>query len=276
MKSALFGFVCALAVSPAVAADFPTKASPTPLARPIYDWTGLYVGINAGGGQNHNCWDANGALVFGFSPSISEGCNDATGAVVGGQIGYRTMLSNFVFGIEAQGDWANLKGSNNSNLFSGLGLSQAQQTALGLTLVNTTKTDAIGMFTGQVGYSFGALLWYAKGGVAVTHNEYSGALGIAPPNNRFSASLTDGAKEVKIGGVVGTGLEYMFAPGWSIGAEYNHLFMGSENVGTSLTSLATTPAINIPAPLLAPGMPVRNEKIGGDIDMATVRVNYKF
>jgi len=218
----------------------------------------------------------NGALVFGFNPALAEGCNTANGGVVGGQVGARYQVNNFVFGLEAQGDWANLKGSNQSTLFNSLGVPAATQTALGLSLVNTTKVDAIGTFTGQIGYSFGPLLWYVDGGVAVTDNKYSGLLTIAPPGSKFSASLSDSASRVKFGGVVGTGLEWMFAPNWTVGVKYDHLFMGSEDVGTSLTSLTTTPAFTLPKNLLAPGMPTRNDSISGDIDMVTARIGYKF
>jgi outer membrane immunogenic protein len=161
-------------------------------------------------------------------------------------------------------------------VFNGLKLPKG----VGLTLVNTNKVDAIGMFTGQVGYSFGSLLWYVKGGAAVTDNKYNGALNLSIVDSRgtqrFALSATDSASAVKFGEVVGTGLDWMFAPGWSVGAEYNHLFMGSNNVGSSLTSFGTTPPITLPKNLLAPGMPTRNDSISGDIDMATVHLNYSF
>jgi outer membrane immunogenic protein len=282
MKRSLIIAFTALAAVPAFAADLPMKAPPiAPVARPIYDWTGLYLGLNGGGGRSGNCMDLNGALVFGFSPAVSEGCDGGTGAVAGGQIGYRYQMNSWVFGIEAQGDWADMSGSSASTAFAGLKLPAG--VTLGLT--NTSKVDAIGMFTGQVGYSFGPLLWYVKGGAAVTDNKYTGALNlsIAGPAIAaaplFSLSATDSASAVRFGEVIGTGLEYMFAPGWSIGAEYNHLFMGSQNVGSSLTSFGTTPAIPagvLPKNLLAPGMPTRNDSISGDIDMATVRLNYTF
>src|SRR5882724_3286328 len=271
MKKHIFAAcLAALTVTPAMAADMAMKAPPMGVARPIYDWTGLYLGINGGYGQSRNCWDMNGALVFGFSPAISEGCNNGTGAVAGGQIGYRYQTGSLVFGIEAQGDWANLKGSNTSNVFNGLALPPG----VGLSLVNTSKVDAIGLFTGQIGYSFGPLLWYVKGGAAVTDNKYDGALNFTSP--RFSLSATDHASAVKFGGVVGTGLDWMFADGWSVGVEYNHLFMGSNDNGFKLTSFGTTPAIVLPKNLLAPGMPTRNDSISQDIDMATVRLNYRF
>ena len=47
-------------------------------------------------------------------PTAAEGCHDATGGLVGGQIGYRWQIGSWVFGLEAQGDWADLKGSNAS------------------------------------------------------------------------------------------------------------------------------------------------------------------
>src|SRR6267142_1370773 len=273
MKKHIFAAcLAALTVTPAMAADMATKAPPMGVTRSIYDWTGMYVGINGGGGRSNNCWDMNGALLFGFSPALAEGCNNGTGAVVGGQIGYRYQVNSLVFGIEAQGDWADMKGSNTSTVFNGL--SPAIQKALSPVLVNTSKVDAIGMFTGQVGYSFGPLLWYVKGGAAVTDNKYDGALNLTA--GQFSLSATDSASAVKFGGVVGTGLDWMFADGWSVGVEYNHLFMGSNDNGFKLTSLAITPGTLPKAPLLAPGMPTRNDSISQDIDMATVRLNYRF
>ncbi|MGY4287748.1 opacity protein-like surface antigen [Bradyrhizobium sp. LM2.7] len=34
--------------------------------------------------------------------------------------------------------------------------------------------------------------------------------------------------ETRWGGTVGAGLEFGFAPNWSVGVEYDHLFMGQE------------------------------------------------
>jgi outer membrane immunogenic protein len=219
-------------------------------------------------------------LVFGFSPAIAEGCNNATGATVGGQVGYRYQISSLVFGLEMQGDWAGMKGSNPSTIFAGLTLPRG--VALGMT--NSNSVDAIGMFTGQIGYSYqsaiGPILLYGKGGVAVTDNKYSGLLNasVTTPAGVTLASLaaTDSASAVRFGEVIGVGAEWAFYGGFSLGVEYNHLFMGSQNVGLALGSLSTTPAIVLPKNLLAAGMPTRNDSISGDIDMVSVKLNYKF
>jgi outer membrane immunogenic protein len=130
--------------------------------------------------------------------------------LAGGQIGYRWQAANWVFGVEAQGDWANLKGSN------------ASQTVL-IPATNQTKIDAIGLFTGQIGYAWNNVLWYVKGGAAVTDNKYS---------TFFTATGVEynQTSEARWGGAVGTGIEIGFAPNWSVAVEYDHLFMGTRNV----------------------------------------------
>src|SRR6185312_13208640 len=105
--------VAALGVAaPVSAADLPARTytkAPAMIAA-IYDWSGFYIGINGGGGSARNCWNITniaGAVV----PSTSEGCHNSTGGLVGGQLGYRWQTGAWVFGVEAQGDWADFKGS---------------------------------------------------------------------------------------------------------------------------------------------------------------------
>jgi outer membrane immunogenic protein len=230
----------ALSIAPALAADLPARAytkAPAMVA-PIYNWGGFYVGLNGGGGSSHKCWDLNAVGGVGPIPAVAEGCHDATGGLVGGQVGYRWQASNWVFGLEAQGDWADLKGSNAS--------------ALGAfaPVVNQTRINAIGLFTGQVGYAWNNVLGYVKGGAAVTSDRYNGLL----------AGVTfDSANETRWGGVVGVGIEVGFAPNWSVAVEYDHLFMGDRNVSFN-----------------AFGIFDRTDRIRQDVDMGTVRVNYTF
>src|ERR1700741_4188098 len=146
------------AASAADLAARPYTKAPVPIAA-IYNWTGFYLGVNGGGGWSHKCWDVynTGTPV----PVTPEGCHDATGGTVGGQIGYRWQASNWVFGLEAQGNWANFRGSN-GRLLPPAGL-----------FTNETKVDAFGLFTGQVGYAWNNALLYVKGGGAVTSNRYN-------------------------------------------------------------------------------------------------------
>ncbi len=215
----------------ASAADMAVKA-PRPMPAPVmvYDWSGFYIGLNGGGGSSHKCWD----LIPG-----NEGCHDATGGTVGGQLGYRWQASNWVFGLEGQGNWANFKGSN------------ANLAVLGLT--DTSKIDAFGLFTGQVGYAWNSALFYVKGGGAVVSDKY---------NTSFipSGLLNDSAKETRWGGTIGAGLEFGFAPNWSVGVEYDHIFLGSHHV--NFTDAA--------------GFLTSTDNISQSVDMGTVRLNYRF
>jgi outer membrane immunogenic protein len=248
MKKVLSGVVGLLALgvaAPAAAADFPaqpyTKA-PAMVAA-IYDWSGVYVGINGGGGSAHRCWNLVQTATTAFAPPLTEGCHNATGGTVGGQIGYRWQSANWVFGIEGQGNWADFKGSNLNLLAGG---------ALPAGVIDQTKINGLGLITGQVGYAWNNVLWYVKGGGAAVADKYTAFIvpGITV------ATVND----TRWGGAVGTGLEVGFAPNWSVGVEYDHLFMGTRNVS------AFTPA----------GVLFATDRIKQDVDLGTVRVNYRW
>jgi outer membrane immunogenic protein len=223
------------------AADLPatlyTKAPP--MVAPVYDWSGFYLGLDGGGASSRECWTIYSVAGIPVFPN-SEGCHNATGGLVGGQIGYRWQVTNWVLGIEAQGDWANLTGSNGS------------LTAI-IPYTNQSKIDALGLFTGQVGYAFNNVRWYVKGGAAVTDSQYSSFF--TGTNIVFNQ-----ASETRWGGAVGTGLEFGFAPNWSAGVEYDHLFMGTNSVTFPMSAIAVT----------------RSDYISQDVDMITVRLNYRF
>jgi outer membrane immunogenic protein len=233
-------------VGAASAADLPARTYTKALAAaaPIYDWSGFYLGINGGGASSHECYTL--TAILGLVGTANEGCHNATGGLVGGQIGYRWQSAAWVFGLEAQGEWADLKGSNPS------------LTAL-IPYTNQTKIDAIGLFTGHIGYAWNNALLYVKGGAAVTDNSYSSFF---PVGNIFAAAGVpfNAASETRWGGTVGTGIEFGFAPNWSVAVEYDHLFMGNPNVTFPASAIAAT----------------RSDNIGQGVDMGTVRLNYRF
>jgi outer membrane immunogenic protein len=227
------------AAAPALAADLPARGPATYTKAPAivqaaYDWSGFYVGINGGWGTSRVDWNSDPAPGF---LNGDEGSHNASGGTIGGQVGYRWQMSSWVFGVEAQGNWADFKGSNVSLLFPG-------QT-------NQTKIDSFGLFTGQIGYAWDRALFYVKGGAAVTDNKYT-AISTLPP-----LVGVDTANETRWGATVGVGIEYAFAPGWSLGFEYDHLFMGTNDVVSPTGFLIA-------------------DHIKQDVDLFTARVNYKF
>jgi outer membrane immunogenic protein len=239
MKKVLLSTVALIAfAAPAAAADLAArpyvKAPPVPIAV-VYDWSGFYIGANGGWGSSHKCWDFNTpAGVF----VAAEGCHDATGGTVGGQIGYRWQAGGWVFGLEAQGDWANLRGDNVSLLFPGF--------------VNRSRLDAFGLFTGQVGYAWNNALFYVKGGAAVVDDRHDILFG-----GVVVASADTGTRW---GAAVGVGFEYGFAPNWSFGIEYDHLFLDNR-----------TTDFRAPG-----GLVFATDRINGDADLIMARINYRF
>jgi outer membrane immunogenic protein len=248
MKKFLLTTVAVLAMATsASAADLaarPYTKAPAPVMVAMYNWSGFYIGLNGGGGSAHKCWTETNdiALGVGIRP---QGCHDATGGTVGGQVGYRWQASSWVFGVEGQGNWANFSGSNN-NLFFPL-------------VRDSSKIDAFGTLTGQVGYAWNNVLLYVKGGAAVVSDKYS---------TNFIATnvLIDQAKETRWGGVIGAGVEFGFAPNWSVGVEYNHMFLGARDVNATGVGNAR----------IAVGAFSATDRITQDVDLATVRLNYRF
>jgi len=217
----------------------PYTKAPAPAVVAMYDWSGFYIGANGGYGTSRKCFDFAGFVGFPVVP-VRDNCGDATGALAGGQIGYNWQAGSWVFGLEAQGDWADLNGS-----------------ALSLLNPGTTaraRINGIGLFTGRVGYAWNNVLLYVKGGAAVASDRYSVV---------FTATnvLISSASETRWGGVAGAGIEFGFTPNWSIGVEYDHMFMGARTLAFS-------------GPFAAPPLPL--ERIRQDVDMATVRINYRF
>jgi outer membrane immunogenic protein len=96
-------------VSPALGADLPVYTKAPALVTPAYDWSGFYVGVFAGGGfGNHNLHNAIGNAGFANFTLNYE----STGAIAGGEVGYNVQSGNFLVGVEADGFWSGIKGSD--------------------------------------------------------------------------------------------------------------------------------------------------------------------
>jgi outer membrane immunogenic protein len=245
MKKLLLGIAGVIALAaPASAADLaarPYAKAPAMIAA-VYDWSGFYIGANGGWGSSRKCWD--NVTVGGGVFVANEGCHDATGGVAGGQLGYRWQTGSWVFGVEGQGDWADLKGRN-------ISLADPRFT-------NDSRIGAFGLLTGQIGFAANNVLLYVKGGAAVTDDRFRGyAVGT-------NILATNTASDTRWGGTVGAGLEFGFTPNWSAAIEYDHLFMGNRTYTFTTNGVVGAAGLTF------------NERIKQDVDLVTVRVNYRW
>jgi outer membrane immunogenic protein len=73
-----------------------------------YNWTGVYIGINAGGGWDNSHW-----ATSPWPSTPMEGNYSLSGALLGGTIGYNLQAGNssFIVGMEADFAWSGIKGS---------------------------------------------------------------------------------------------------------------------------------------------------------------------
>jgi outer membrane immunogenic protein len=186
MKKVLLASACLFALAaPASAADLaarPYTKAPVAMAS-VYNWTGFYLGVVGGGAWE----DAN-------SPRMQ-------GGFVGGTAGYNWQTGNVVFGVEADGAWADVN---------------ASATALGITVAS--KTDALGTVRGRIGYAVNQVLFYGTGGYAWIDNKLSvSALGVTVSDSKWHSGWT-----------VGAGVEAFFAPQWSVKGEYLYRSLGGE------------------------------------------------
>jgi outer membrane immunogenic protein len=243
--SAVFGFGAATAAD--LAARPYTKA-PIYGAPPV-SWTGCYIGGNVGGG-----WSRFNAGEVGFAgvptPFVDYGSNNGSSVIGGGQIGCDYQFaSNWVIGIQGQAQFGTITSSNAVAPFPGI---TAQ-----------FKVKNIETVTGRLGYTVApAVLAYVKGGAAWA--SASGAA-VVPA---LGGLIGESANFTMTGYTVGGGLEWMFAPGWSVFGEYNYMDFGTKNVNFPSTGLV--PGFG-PAGALADTNAIRLT-----IQTAMVGVNYKF
>ena len=265
----------------ASAADLPRKAPvAVPPPPPVYSWTGFYAGLNAGGSWGNTTIDNSASVNFcsgivpAFCPASAAtlpGQFDPhlTGFIGGGQIGYNYQFaSNWVAGLEADFQGADIKGDasgTNTTVVPGFPTNP-------LTIAGTgsQKIDWFGTLRGRVGWlPVNSLLVYATGGLAYGHvqTDVSFSEHIEQGANPFDGSTAISQSDTRVGWTVGGGLEWMFAPRWSVKGEYLYYDLGTVTFNQTLG----VAAVGIPRI----GMAIQSDAhYKGNIVRAGV--NYKF
>jgi outer membrane immunogenic protein len=142
-------------MSPALGADLPAYSKAPVVATPLYDWSGFYVGVFGGGGfGNHNLNNALGPAGF-ANFTINY---DSTGGIAGGEVGYNAQSGNIVFGVEADGFWSGIKGSD---------ATQFNQGTLPIAAIDATKLRYGATIRARGGIAVDRLLLFFDGGWAL-------------------------------------------------------------------------------------------------------------
>ena len=222
----------AIAATPsAFAADMPIKAGP-PVVAATYNWTGVYVGLNAGGGWTSVDYlnTANTTAFGDVAPGPPGFSHRVDGFVGGGQIGANWQFGNFVFGLEAMFDHSNMHGKLNPL--------RGGPPPVGQDDNFQTRIRSVFLGTARAGLAWDNALVYAKGGFAGgdVQVKVTDTVGV----HQGAASSSD----FRTGYTFGGGAEYgfRFAPGLSMAVEYNYVRLDSgsyELAGTAAPLLYT-------------------------------------
>jgi outer membrane immunogenic protein len=266
--SAFLTAIASVAVisAPAVAADMrmPMKAPP-PAAVAVFNWTGFYIGGFAGGAvadrDATSTQPCTAAVCYNtaLATSVTNSYSLDSSFIGGGTIGYnwQPVGSQFVFGIEGEVGYISLKGSvvdaNAIAVFGPATTNGIDSTRIG---------DWYGVIAGRVGVAFDRVLLYAKGGVAFVEKNYDYTdVCVAGPCGPLT--LTLGRSDTDVTWAAGAGVEWAFAPKWSLKGEY--LYLATRE---TYTSTGTT------AP--APGVVLTNSHSDPGVHTGKLGINYRF
>jgi len=261
----------------------------------VYEWTGFYIGLSAGGGFGLGGID--NRVTSAFCNITAAGCDPGqasaaavaavpggfdthpSGFIGGGQIGYNYQMGWFVWGVEADFSGADINGSDSKTLTATV---VDKTPMLPVTIVDTItgtahqKLDWLGTLRGRVGIvPFTALLVYATGGLAFGHvsadtnlSETGVLIVNGTPITTLSSTATASTSSTQWGWTVGGGAEWMFAPHWSLKAEFIYYNLGQISADMTLTQLSASGV-----PFTTIGI---TSRVNFNGDIARGGINYRF
>jgi outer membrane immunogenic protein len=234
------------AVGTALAADMPVKAPflKAPVAM-VYDWTGFYIGVNAGVGvgRDYNRLDIPVGLSFESSYLNPQG------GLGGGQIGYnwqapKSAFGSLVFGVEADIQGTGMR--DNANCLIGCLPTQ--------NLTFNQRLDWFGTVRGRVGIATGPVLGYVTGGWAYgsVNTTMTQTIGTTAA---FSSSQN------RSGWTWGGGVEASLGGNWTGKIEYLWVNLGDRQDTFALSGIGQTLSSDIREQIFRVGL---NYRVGGN------------
>jgi outer membrane immunogenic protein len=189
---------------------------------PVPDWSGIYIGVI--GGYGFGDLDVEGEGFIFIPPAIPYDLSiDAEGAFLGGQFGYLHQFGNFVVGIVGDGSVADIEGFDSVNIYD----------EDDFTVGASAGINWFGTLRGTAGVSFGRVMVFGTGGLAVgeTEMEVGYDLSNIITTSRLPDSFdpTTSETNTSVGFALGGGVAGMLTP--NLMADLSALFidLGSES-----------------------------------------------
>jgi len=179
----------------------------------VYNWTGVYIGINAGGAFSRAPWTVSSPWV-----SIPPGGSySLSGGLIGGTLGYNLQpgTSSFVIGEEVDLAFSTVKGTISPFVSQVITFDAAGNQIVAPTPGCSPNCEVISPWLAtarlRFGYSFDWILPYVTAGVAIARLEADTA---GLPFGRQSSN--------NLGWTVGGGVEIVIDGPWTAKIEYLH------------------------------------------------------
>ncbi|MFP3942707.1 MAG: outer membrane protein [Alphaproteobacteria bacterium] len=166
---------------------------PPPPAPAVYDWTGVYAGVQIG----YAFGDADHTFI---PPGAPPGDSSPDGILGGAHIGYQVQGGSWVYGIEGDFDYTDVNGEFVDTT--------------GATSSGSTDINYQGTLRFRLGHAADRLLIYATGGAAFADVDYGGGPAPLPPCCGFTRTT--------FGWTAGGGGEYAFTDSLSARLEYRY------------------------------------------------------
>ena len=255
------------------AADFAVPKKSIAPAAVGYDWSGVYVGGQIGGGWQSAafqdpsathvitiCCDLIGSIAAGDAASNATG----GGFLGGAQVGWNYQIGRLVIGNDFDFAGSDMKASG-TGIIPG-----AASAAANVNESFSIRTDWTATATTTVGIAKDNWLFYSKAGAAWAHDSY--ALGVSGVNQSFgpagSFAFASSTSDIRAGWTVGAGVQMALADNWSAKLEYDYLNFGTRAVDFDGVIQNSGLAITNPSTF--------NTNNNQQISELKVGVNYKF
>jgi outer membrane immunogenic protein len=225
LVGAAFSTICFAPL--AEAADIPVREPAAPYSAPIipiYRWTGVYAGVQGGGGFGSDkvavlAGDAN------FPDGFGRVTNKPSGYIAGGYLGLNYQLGQWVVtGVDFDYLYADLKKTT----------TDVSPVTAGVTSNMTDKVNWIASATGRIGIAIDRVLIFAKGGWGWANFKSTSAV-FTGAVNTSNQSLTS----LRSGWTAGAGIEWAVTPNVLIKAEYDYMDLGTTRDQDVATAVGT-------------------------------------
>ncbi|GLS19892.1 membrane protein [Labrys miyagiensis] len=230
-----------------------------------FSWTGFYAGANIGGtwaDYKNRLYTPGGGFPFFITrdaraiSAAGTGSSNSSGVIGGLQAGYNYQWNSWVFGVEADISATSLDTSRR-NRFTTPGAGAGTHSI-------SEQTPWLATVRPRVGYSFGQIMLYATGGLAIVQAKVKETTSIPVGISQSGPDLFS-QSDVIAGWTAGGGVEYAFDNHWSIKAEYLYVGLNYSDISQAKSPFFGNNTL----------IPYRHS-FDDHINIARVGVNYRF